>query len=88
LYRGISDFKKSYKPILNIIKYDKGDLFTDSHSTAARWSELCSQLLNVFGVNDIRQRDIHTPEPLVPDPSEFELEMVIEMLKNVKISSY
>jgi hypothetical protein len=41
---------------------------------------IISQLLNVRGVND-RQTEIHTAELLVPKPSAFEAEMVIERLK-------
>jgi len=37
--------------------------------------------LNVHGVNDIRQTEIHTTEPLVPEPSAFEVEMGVEKLK-------
>jgi hypothetical protein len=29
---GINDFKKGYQPRTNIVKDEKGDLFTDSHS--------------------------------------------------------
>jgi len=58
LYRGISDFKKSYQPRTNIVKDDKGDLVADSHSILARWRNFFSQLLNVHGVNDIRQTEI------------------------------
>jgi len=43
-----------------------------------------SQLLNVHGLNDVRQREIHTAEPLVPEPSAFEVELVIEKLKSHK----
>jgi hypothetical protein len=39
------------------------------------------QLLNVHGVNDVRPRDIHTAEPLVPEPSAFEFAIPIEKLK-------
>jgi len=46
--------------------------------------ETISQLLNVHGVNDIRQTYIHTAEPLVPEPSVFEIEMVIEKLNSHK----
>jgi hypothetical protein len=42
----------------NIIKYNKGDLFKDSHSTVARWSQFGSQLLNVLGASNVRQSDI------------------------------
>jgi len=48
-------------------------LVADSHSILARWRNCFSQLLNVHGVNDGKQRELHTAEPLVPDPSAFEL---------------
>jgi len=51
------------------VKDDKGDLFADSHSILARWRKYFSQLLNVQGVNDVRQTEIPTAEPLVPKPS-------------------
>jgi hypothetical protein len=35
----------------------------------------------VHGVNDMRQTEIHTTEPLVPEPSAFEVEMATEKLK-------
>jgi hypothetical protein len=37
--------------------------------------------LNVHGVNDARQTEIHTAELLVTGPSDFEFEWVIEKLK-------
>jgi hypothetical protein len=40
-----------------------------------------SQLLNVHGVNDARQTEIRTAEPLVPEPSASEAEMTIEEIK-------
>jgi hypothetical protein len=42
--------------------------------------ELFSQLFNVQGVNDVRQAEIFTAEPLVPELSAFEVEMDIEKL--------
>ena len=56
----------------------------DSHSISARWRNHFSQLLNVHGVNDVRQTEIHTAEPLVPQPGAFELEMAIKKLKSHK----
>jgi len=40
--------------------------------------------LNVHGVNDVRQTEIHPPEPLEPEPSAFEFELAIEKLKSHK----
>jgi hypothetical protein len=84
LYRGISDFKKGYQPRTNIVKVEKGDLVADCHSILARWSNYFSQLLNVHGDDYVRQAEIHTAEPLVPEPSVFEVEMAIEELKRYK----
>ena len=38
-------------------------------------------LLNVHGAKDVRQEEIHTAEPLVPEPSAFEVELAIQKLK-------
>jgi len=48
------------------VKDNKGDLFADSHSILARWRTYVSQILNMHGVDDVRQREIHTAESLVP----------------------
>ena len=55
LYWGINDLKTCYQPRTNIVKDEKGDLFEDSNSILARWRNHFSQLLNVHGVNDVRQ---------------------------------
>ena len=59
-------------------------MVADSHSIMARWRNYFSQLLNVHGVNDVRQAEIHTVEPLVPEPSAFEIELAMEKLKSHK----
>jgi len=59
-------------------------LFADRHSILARWKNHFSQLLNVHGVNDVRQREIHTAEPLLSQPSASEVELVIEKQKSLK----
>jgi len=69
LYRGINNFKKGYQPRTIIVKDEKGDLVADSHSILTRWRNYFSQLLNVHGAKDVRQEEIHTAEPLVPEPS-------------------
>jgi len=42
-------------------------LVTDCHSILARWRNYFSQLLDVHGVNDVRQTETHTAESLVPE---------------------
>jgi len=55
-------------------------LSADPQSILVRWRNYFSQQLNVRGVNDVRQTKIHTAEPLVPEPSAFEVELAIEKL--------
>jgi len=43
-------FKKGYQSRTTIVKNEKGDLVTDSHSILARWRNHFSQLLNVHGL--------------------------------------
>jgi len=40
--------------------------------------------LNIHGVNDIKECEIQTAEPLVHEPSAFEVEREIEKLKRHK----
>ena len=81
MQRGINVFKKGYQPRTIIVKDEKGDLVTDSHSIMVRWRNYFSQLLNVHGAKEVRQAQIHTAEPLVPEPSDFEVELATEKLK-------
>jgi len=81
---GISDFKEGYQPRTNIVKDEKGGLATDCNSILSRCSNHFSQLFKIHGVIDVRQTEIHTAEPLVPEPNTCEFEMAIEKLKRQK----
>ena len=39
------------------------------------------QLLNVHGINEVRNIEIHTKETLGSEPRDFEIELVIEKIK-------
>ena len=60
-------------------------MVTDFHSILARWRNHFSQLLNVHGISDVRETEIHRAELLAPEPSAFEIEMAIEKLKSLKL---
>jgi hypothetical protein len=81
LYRGINDFKKGYQPRTNMVKDEQGDLVVDSHRIWLGGRNHFSQILNVQGVNDVRQAEIHTTELLVPEPSVSEIESAIDKIK-------
>jgi hypothetical protein len=38
---------------------------------------------NVHRVSDVSQIEIHAAEPLVPDPSSFEVEVAVAKLKSI-----
>jgi hypothetical protein len=60
------------------VEVENGDLLADSQSTLNRWKNYFCQLLNVHGVNYVRQTAINTAEPLVPEPSSSETEITTE----------
>ena len=43
--------------------------------TVDRWRKHFSHLLNLHRVNNVRQTEIQTAEPLAHDPNAFEVEM-------------
>jgi hypothetical protein len=59
LYSGINYFKKGYQPRTNVVKDEKGDLVADCHNILPRWRNHFFQLLNIHGVNDVKQTEIH-----------------------------
>jgi hypothetical protein len=67
-----------------MVKAENGNLLADFHSIMNRWKNYFCQLLNVHGVNNVRQTEIHTAESLVPEPSSSEVEIAIEKLKRYK----
>jgi hypothetical protein len=82
LYTHCYKFKKGYQPITNSEEDVKGVQFAGTHF---EWvGDHFSQLLNVHGINDIRQTEVHTAEPLVPEPRASEDKMAIEKLKRHK----
>jgi hypothetical protein len=84
LYRGITEFKKGYQPKTNLVKDERGDLLTDPQKILTRWKNYFCQILNVQGPEGIRQTEIHTAEPFVPEPSSTEFEVGIKKMKRYK----
>jgi hypothetical protein len=85
LYRGITEFKKGYQPRTNLVKDERGDLLADLQTVLTRWKNYFCQLVNVQGVGGIRQTEVQTAEPFVPEPSATEVEVAIIKLKRYKL---
>jgi hypothetical protein len=84
LYRDINEFKKGCQSRINIIKDENGNLIADPQNVLNRWKNFFTHVLNVHGIHDVKQMDIHTAEPLVPEPSLVEVELAIGKLKSYK----
>jgi hypothetical protein len=82
LYRGINEFKKWYQPRVNIIKDENDNLLADPQSVFNKWKNFFNQVLNVHGVHDIRQMDIHMAKPLLPELSLVKVKTAIGKLKS------
>jgi hypothetical protein len=57
LYRSINEFKNCHKPRINLVKDENDDLLAHSNNVLNRWKNYFCQLLNVHGVNDVRQTE-------------------------------
>jgi hypothetical protein len=86
LYRGINQLKMGYQPRTNLVKGERGDLLADPHKILNRWKNYFCRLLNIHGVGGVRQTEMHTAEPFVPEPSASEIEVAIGKLKRCKSS--
>jgi hypothetical protein len=84
LYKGINEFKKGYQPRTNFVKDERGDLLLDPHKIMNRWKNYLCQLLNIHGAGGVRQTEMHTAEPFVPEPSASEVEVRVGKLKRYK----
>jgi hypothetical protein len=77
---------KGYQPRTNIVNDEKGDVVKDSRTILAGRRNHFSQLLNVHGVNDVRQTEIQTAQRLVPEANAVEFEMATKKLNSHKSS--
>jgi RNase P subunit RPR2 len=66
-YRGINEFKKCYQPRNNLVKMRMMSA-SNSHNILNTWKNSFCHLCNVRWINDSRQTEIHTAEPLVLEP--------------------
>jgi hypothetical protein len=83
-YSIITEFKKGYQPKINLVKDYRGYLLADPQKILTRWKNYFCQLLNVQGRGGIRQTEIHTAEPFVPEASAAEVEVAIRKMKSYK----
>jgi hypothetical protein len=62
----------------------RGATYLHPHKIFNRWKNYFCQLLNVHGAGVVRQTEVRTAEPFVPDPSSSEVVVAIGKLKRYK----
>jgi hypothetical protein len=84
LYSGLTEFKKGYQLKTNMVNDDRCDLLADPQQILTRWKNYFCQLLKVQGPGSIRQTEIQTAEPFVPEPSAAKVDVDIRKMKRYK----
>jgi hypothetical protein len=79
-----NEFKMGYHPRTNLVKDKRGDLLADPHKILNRWKNYFRQLLNVHRVGGVRQTEMHTAKPFVPETSVSGVEVAIGKLERYK----
>jgi hypothetical protein len=67
-----------------LVKNERGKLVADPHKILDRWKNYFSQLLNVHGAGGVRQTEMHTAQPFMPEPNAFQVQDAIGKLKRFK----
>jgi hypothetical protein len=67
-----------------LVENKRADLLVDPHKILNRWKNYICQLLNMHGVGGVRQTEMHTAEPFVPEPVVSEVEVAVGKLKRYK----
>jgi hypothetical protein len=65
------------------VKDENCDCPADSHNILNRWKNYFSQLLNVHRVSDVRQIEIQTAEPSLPDPRPLDVKTAVAKFKSI-----
>jgi len=68
-------------PVTNIVKDVNCGLVTYSDSNLARWRKYFSRLFNAHSFSAVWQTEIHTAEPILPDPSAFVVRKLFKVKK-------
>jgi hypothetical protein len=65
-------------------KENNGDLLADPYNILNRRKSYFCQLLNMLNIKGVRQTEMYTAEPSVPEPICFKVEISTEKLKRYK----
>jgi hypothetical protein len=68
-----------------LVKDKRGDLLVVPHKILNRWKNYFCQLLNVHGAGGVRQTEMHTAQPFVPELSASQVEVATGKLKGTNL---
>jgi hypothetical protein len=63
--------RKGHKPRTTIVKDKNGDVLADSNNILKRWKNYFGQLLNVHGINNVKQTKLHIAKTLHSEIQKF-----------------
>jgi hypothetical protein len=75
---------KGHQPRTNLVKDERDQQLANPHTILNRQKNYFCQLLNIHGAGGVRQTEMHTAEPFVPEPSTSEVEVTTGKLKRCK----
>jgi hypothetical protein len=81
LYMSINEFQKRYQPRTTLVKNMRCYLLMDPHTVLNRWKNYFCQLLNIPGAGAVRQTEVQTVKPFVPESSVSEVEVAMIRFK-------
>jgi hypothetical protein len=67
-----------------MVKGERGELLVDPHKILSRWKNYFCQLLNIHEAGGVRQTEMHTAKPFVPQSNVSEVEAATAKLKRYK----
>ena len=83
-FKQTKELKTGYNPRTEIMKEENGELVTEGEEIAKQFGKVFEELLNPQTLQDHTQIEYYTAEPEYVEPTDDEVRMTINTLKNNK----
>jgi hypothetical protein len=85
VYGGINKFKNCDQPRSNLLRDRRASLLADPHKVLNRWKNYFCQLLNVQGADSVRQTEMQTAKPFLPQPMSVKMRLQLGRSKDINL---
>jgi hypothetical protein len=69
------------QPRTNLVRDERDDLLANPHKIFKRWKNYFCQLLYVYGAGGVRQPEMYTAEPFLPEPKNSKFDVTAGKLE-------